>query len=49
MDKDYESMELEIKTWGFKNADDFIRKNLHKLSERQIELLDMIGFEFREK
>lgn len=49
VDKEYEQILIQIRTWGFKDGDDFIRKNMNKLTEEQIRLLDMIGFEFKEK
>lgn len=46
MNQELELLELELKTMGYKDADDFIRKNKDLLTERQLRLLQTIGFQF---
>jgi hypothetical protein len=47
MDQEFVELELEVKSWGYRDADDFIRKNKEMLTERQLKLLQLINFDFR--
>jgi hypothetical protein len=49
MDQELELLELKLKSQGFKNVEDFIRKNIHRLSEKHLRLLELIGFDFKKE
>jgi hypothetical protein len=48
MNQELDLLELKVKALGFRDADDFIRKNKNKLSERHLNMLTIIGFDFRD-
>ncbi len=43
MDQELESMEMKLKSQGYKNIEDFIRKNASRLTDKQLRLLELIG------
>jgi len=46
VNSEFASLELEVKSKGYKDAEDFIRKNKSHLSEDNIKMLQIIGFRF---